>query len=204
MAYSDFSFADLKKFHLSITSNNRMFEQVQPLPAEDWLVRMLERSVTRAQAIGTEKARSEFIIAPILLETQIIVGAERLALFSGTEFNVDETQGLKGRCDYMFCSSTNSFQIEAPILAVVEAKTDNINAALPQCIAELLASQIFNEREGVSIPELYGVVTTGSLWRFLRLKALTVEVEERDRSVSDLEELLGILVSITRVGSASA
>ncbi len=198
MAYSDFTFTELKKFHLNLISNNAMFEEVQPLAAEDWLVRMLERSVLRAQSIGTEKARSEFIIAPILLETQVLVGSEKVSLFSGTEFNVDEEQGLKGRCDYLFCCSANSFQIETPVIAVVEAKTDNINAAFPQCIAEMLAARIFNEREGRILPCIYGVVTTGSLWRFMKLVGDTIESEERDRSVSDLEELLGILVFIVR------
>jgi hypothetical protein len=198
MAYSDFTFNDLKPFNVKIVSNNQLFTAVAPLPAEEWLVRMLERSVLRAQSIGTEKARSEFIIAPILLEAQVLVGAEKVSLFSGTDFNVDEARGLKGRCDYLFCRSANSFQIETPVITVVEAKTDNINAAFPQCIAEMLAARIFNEREGLTIPCVYGVVTTGSLWRFMKLTGTTIESEERDRSVSDLEELLGILVFILR------
>lgn len=198
MAFSDFTFSSLKKFSLKITSNNELFTSVEPLLPKEWLVRMLERSVARAQAIGTEKARSEFIIEPILLEAQLLAGADKIALFSGTEFIVDEAQGLNGRCDYLFSRSSNSFLIEAPVVAVVEANTDNINAALPQCIAEMLAAQMFNEREGLNFRYVYGIVTTGSLWRLMRLNGSLVESEERDRSVGQLEELLGILVYILR------
>jgi hypothetical protein len=200
MAYSDFTFGDVtSRLRLSIEATNELFSNVQPLQAEDWLVRMLSRSVQRAQSIGTEKARSEFIVAPILLEAQELAGAG-ISLFSGTEFKVDEVQGLTGFCDYLFSRSKNAFLVEAPVIAVVEATNDNINTALPQCVAEMAAAQIFNTHAGNAIAAVYGVVTTGSLWRFLRLRGTVIEVEDRDRPVNLLEELLGILVHILRHG----
>ncbi|MEZ4632843.1 MAG: hypothetical protein R2880_19390 [Deinococcales bacterium] len=53
-------------------------------------------------AIGTEKAKSEFIIAPILAELRFMAKHE-----IRIEFNVDDAQGLNGRCDYVLSQSNN-------------------------------------------------------------------------------------------------
>ena len=59
-------------------------------------------------------------------------------------------------------------EIETPVRVVVEAKKENINAGIPQCFAELIAAQIFNVNAAPPVETLYGVVTTGTEWQFLR------------------------------------
>jgi transketolase C-terminal domain/subunit len=52
---------------------------------------------------------------------------------------------------------------------IVEAKNENIKGGLGQCVAEMVAAQIFNEREANAIDTIYGAVTTGEIWKFLKL-----------------------------------
>jgi hypothetical protein len=86
--------------------------------------------------------------------------------------------------------------VEAPILAVVEAKREDISAGLGPCVAEMVAIQLFNEREGTPMPAAYGCVTSGNLWRFLKLagKALAIDVPEY--GLGHLAKILAILVHI--------
>lgn len=71
----------------------------------------------------------------------------RVGLFSGTEFAVDREKGLTGFCDFLLTASSSQMDRRAPVLAVVEAKNDNIRNGVPQCIAEMHAAAIFNARE---------------------------------------------------------
>lgn len=94
----------------------------------------------------------------------------QISLFSGTEFNVDKSKGLTGRCDFIISSSRKQLEVTAPVVTIVEAKNDNIKSGLAQCIAEMVAAQLFNRQKKNQISCIYGIVTTGSNWKFLRLK----------------------------------
>ena len=84
------------------------------------------------------------------------------------------------------------------MLAVVEAKNESIKIGLAQCMAEMLAAQKFNSQRGTETPILYGVVTTGSAWKFLRLSGVEVVVDEAEYHIEQLETILGILVYMVR------
>ena len=99
-----------------------------------------------ALAMNTEKARSELIIAPILMEA-IRLARPPVSLFSGAAFDVDKEQGLNGACDYLITRSAERFFISQPLIAVVEAKKEDIVGGLGQCVAAMVAARIFNERE---------------------------------------------------------
>lgn len=72
--------------------------------------------------------------------------------------------------------------VTAPVLAVVEAKREDLTAGVAQCIAEMYAAALFNARDGEPRETLYGTVTSGTNWRFLRLRGLLAEVEFRNTS----------------------
>ena len=118
-----------------------------------------------ALAQELEKARSEFIIAPILAELYDQAQNE-LSLFSGWELNVDFELGLVGRCDFLISRSSNQTYLESPIVVAVTAKQDDFRQGINQCIAEMIAARIFNERDGTGIEKIFGCVTTGDVWRF--------------------------------------
>jgi len=44
-----------------------------------------------------------------------------------------------------------------------------------------------------SITTIYGVVTTGTNWKFLRLQDQLVEIDLQEYYVSEIEQILGIL-----------
>jgi hypothetical protein len=201
--YSEFSIDEVKsRFKLRIAETEEYFANVPPIQVSDFLIRMLAENIPLAVAISTEKARSELIIAPVLLEARRQV-QKRVSLFSGVEFTVDQDQGLNGVCDYLLSLSPEQLTIEAPVVAVVEAKNDNLKAGLGQCMAEMVASRLFNQKRERPLTRVYGVVTTGSLWKFLRLEGDVVSLDLREYPISELGRVVGILVSMVRPESSS-
>jgi hypothetical protein len=196
VSYGEFSIEEVKeRFQLQIAETEEFFAAISPVEISDFLTRMLAENIPLAVAISTEKARSELIIVPVLLETRRQV-LRRVSLFSGIEFNVDQSRGLNGICDYLMSLSPEQLTIEAPVVAIVEAKNDNIKSGLGQCMAEMVAARLFNQRKGRELPRVYGVVTTGSLWKFLRLEGNVVSLDLRDYPISELGRVVGILVSM--------
>lgn len=196
MPYSQFSLpAIVKTFDLIITKKVTLFDAVTPFSRSAILKEILDYNVPLAIANNTEKARSEMIIVPILLDLKKQL-ANQISLFSGVEFNVDAEKGLMGFCDFIISQSPEQLFVNAPVIMLVEAKNDNIKNGLGQCVAEMLAAQQFNQQEQNNIDEIYGVVTTGTIWQFLRLKGKTVEIELKEYYLSELDEILSIFAVI--------
>ncbi len=196
MAYSDFTLDDIKtKFQLLIREDTDVFAHVDGVEVSETLQTILQEYIPLALAINTEKSRSEMMIAPILVEFRRMV-RRQVSLFSGLEFNVDVQQGLNGVCDFIVSHSTEQLYITTPIIMIVEAKNENMKAGLPQCIAAMVAAWLFNERQEHSIETLYGVVTTGNIWKFLQWAEGTVYVDLAEYHISNLGKLLGILLSM--------
>ncbi len=194
MAYSDF---DLKKvrtdFGLHIDEQPDLFADVTPVQPGATLVNALAETARLAIAIHTEKARSEMLITPVLLEIWRQAQSQ-ISLFSGTEFRVDEARGLTGYCDYILSRSKEQLTINAPVVMVVEARNENIKGGLGQCMAEMIAAQMFNAQEGNAIDTIYGAVTTGEIWKFLKLMGVVVSIDLSDYYiVRDVHNILGIL-----------
>lgn len=195
MAYSDFTLQKLKKdFGLKVDEQSDLFVAVEPVAGSDLLNDTLQETVQLAIAINTEKARSEMIITPVLLEIRRQAKSQ-ISLFSGTDFNVDEEMGLNGYCDYILSRSREQLTINAPVILITEAKNENIKAGLGQCIAGMVAAQLFNQREGQPIEAIYGAVTTGEIWKFLKLVNTTVSIDLTDYYIlPNLNKILGILM----------
>jgi hypothetical protein len=100
------------------------------------------------------------LIAPVLVEFKLL-HRDRIAVFSGIEFNVDEAAGLKGRCDFILARNPEQLDLTAPLCVLVEAKNENIIAGIPQCLAEMVAAQRFNQKFGAPEGPIFGIVTTG-------------------------------------------
>lgn len=193
MAYSNFSLSEVcTKFGITLTEDQDLFPTASPLPATDLLRQLLDDHLPIATAISTEKARSELLIAPILMDLRRQI-PHRLSLFSGTEFNVDPAQGLSGFCDFLLSASPEQFFIQAPVTVIVEAKNENITSGLGQCIAELIAAQQFNAQTQTAIATLYGAVTTGTNWRFLTLHDKHAHIDRTEYYIKEIDHILGIL-----------
>ncbi len=194
MAYSDFSIRKVKQsFNLTLVSGGSFFPPIEPVAANPYLVEFLQESLPLAIAMGSEKARSELIISPILFEMRKILD-RKISFFSGEEFTVDPSVGLNGTCDFLISKSPEQLIIEAPAVVIVEAKKENLKGGLGQCMAEMVAAQRFNEANQQPTQVIYGSVTSGNLWTFLKLEQQTVTIDLTDYLVSPVEKLLGILV----------
>lgn len=196
MAYSDFNLQIVTStFELTISDKIDMFAGVSELESSTLLVEILKDNVPLALSSNTEKSRSEMIIAPILIELRKQLKLE-ISLFSGIDFTVDAEKGLNGSCDFLISHSPELLLVKSPIIIIVEAKKENINGGLGQCVAEMLAARIFNEREGNEIPAIYGAVTSGTNWKFLKLKGQVIEIDLTEYYLRDVNKILGILASV--------
>ena len=197
MAYSNLSTKDLKKnFGVTEVIRANVFAEISPRPISDWLKKTLQLNVIFALDQGTEKARSEFIIAPILVELRQ-QAEEKISIFSGVEFDVDALRGLTGRCDFLISRSAYQRVLEAPIVVAVEAKREDFDGGITQCAAEMIAARIYNEQEENPAHNIYGIVTTGDIWRFLALRGNVVEIEENPFDLAEIEQIMGILWAMT-------
>ena len=195
MAYNKFTVQTItKNFNLELIENEILFNSVERIIPSPLLAQLMEKYLPLAHAIGTEKARSEFIIAPILAELTEITH-HSISLFSGIDFTVDRQHGLSGRCDFLISASPIQYNLTAPVLALVEAKNDNINNGLGQCMAEMVAAQIFNQKEN-SERIIYGAVSTGSVWHFLKLEKNRIYIDKQTYFIDSLDLLLGVLYKI--------
>jgi hypothetical protein len=137
-------------FDITIVDKVGIFANLPESQYSDFLGQTLQENISLALAINTEKARSELIVTPILVELRKQFDYQ-ISFFSGKEFNIDSEKGLNGFCDFLISRSSEQLLIKTPVVALVEAKNDNIQAGLPQCMAEMIAARIFNER-GFTIP----------------------------------------------------
>lgn len=104
------------------------------LRAGELLEEILRENLPIALASNTEKARSELIIAPILVELRRKL-ERKISLFSGINFTVEPELGLNGNCDFIISLSEEILFMTAPVITLVEAKKEDLNAGLGQCVA---------------------------------------------------------------------
>ncbi|MFN6513877.1 MAG: hypothetical protein RMY29_005185 [Nostoc sp. CreGUA01] len=195
MAYSDFSLGRAKQeFSLTTLEKRDIFAAAPELAASNLLAETLNYNLEIALGSNSEKARSELIIAPILVDLRRQL-REQVSLFSGVDFTVDNAKGLNGTCDFIITKSPEILILTAPVITVVEAKKENINAGLGQCAVEMIAAQIFNQQAATEIKTIYGAVTTGSIWQFLKLEEQTLTIDLSEYYLKDVNKILGILAS---------
>ncbi|MFN0203915.1 MAG: hypothetical protein ACKVTZ_20510 [Bacteroidia bacterium] len=192
-SYSDFTLNNLKTmFGISDKLQNLQLETDGIIPSE-WLQTTLAMRKKLPQK--TEKAKSEFRIVPILMELHSR-NEEKFTFFSGYTFDVDETKALKGRCDFLLTKEAHSTDIEAPIIGIFEAKDDNVDAWVAQCGAEMYAARLFNQQNNEPIELIYGAVTNGYEWLFLRLQENLLLIDTERYNLDNLPKLLGALQKI--------
>lgn len=193
MFYSDFSLSSVRKiFQLKLIEKADLFVDCSELQPSSLLNEILKENLSLALASNTEKSRSEMLIAPILIDLSRQC-FNRIGIFSGVNFSVDTSQGLNGNCDFLISYSENLLLITAPIITLVEAKKEDLNGGLGQCIAEMIAAQYFNQREENEIKEIYGVVTSGTVWKFMKLIDRDVWIDLTEYYLDNLPKILGIL-----------
>lgn len=190
MTYSDFTLERVcTTFGLDLRQD-ALFDQVPTVAVPSWLRDWLTR--TRPFAFGSEKARSEFLVVPILMMS-VERSKHRLSIYSGQRMDAAPDRGLVGECDFLLTRTPPLPILRAPVVTLVEAKKHDIDVGLGQCAAQMVGAHLFNERAGQSIPRIFGGVTTGEIWQFLQLEADTLTIDSARYYLDNLELLLGAL-----------
>ena len=190
-SYSAFTIDELLAMGLFIDEENFLYkETITDIQPSDFLLEALARGKRRK--LKSEKAKSEHIITPILTEIEEI-NKGKFATFSGYRFNVDKNLGLVGYCDFILTKEAKSPIIQAPVFCLVEAKNDNLEIGLAQCIAEMYAAQLFNQKKNKPLNVIYGATTFGFEWKFLQLIGNKVNIDNEIYYINELPKLLGVL-----------
>ena len=195
MSYSQFkTLASVKDaFGITTLEGVRFLPELTELVPSQMLHDYLQFGMPIATATGSEKVRSELLITPILLEVRQIL-KQQIGFFSGEDFTVDESVGLNGTCDFLLSRSPALIEIEAPVFTLVEAKKADLRLGLGQCAAEMVAAQRFNAMKGQTIKAIYGAVSSGTQWRFMRLVGHELTIDVTDYPLTPVGQILAYLV----------
>jgi hypothetical protein len=189
MAYNDFALDKVEKLLEVALQTVDLFPPLTPLPIPDWLREVLGRGMQLF--LLSEKARSEFIVSPILLATREL-SHNSITIFSGQRLDVLPEKGLVGECDFILANSPPVPTLHGPLVTLVEAKKNDIELGMGQCIAQMVGAQIFNDRDGRPPAPVFGCVTTGEAWQFLRLEGSIVDIDRIRYYINDVGLLLAV------------
>lgn len=190
-SYSNFKTVDdIKSLGINMVAVSLFGNNVPEVKPSNWLAQTLE--VYKATPSGSEKAKSELTITPIFGDLRLR-NPQKFSFFSGYQLNVLPEKGLRGFCDFILSKKYNAVLLESPLLVVVEAKLrEDLPDALPQCIAAMYAAQILNQRNDENLPYIYGVVTNGQEWLFVKLANMMAYVDTERYFTARLPQLLGV------------
>ncbi len=193
-SYSDFNLNDLTRL---FAIENRQIDLNLTVCAEKiipstWLIESLKKSLRIT--LNSEKAKSEWLIVPVLTELHEN-NIDKFNIFSGNSFDVLPEKSLKGRCDYLL-NKGQSVNITAPVIGIFEAKDDSLEKWYGQCGAEMLAAQLFNQQQNIPYSIIYGAVSNGYEWIFLRLEKKMLWIDSQRYYLQDVSQLLTALQTI--------
>jgi hypothetical protein len=193
MAYSDFTLDAVRKAFGLTLKRAPLFATVDSVDVPQWLTALLEKG--RPLAFSSEKARSEFILVPILLASREL-HHDSFSIYSGERLDSDPSRGLNGECDFILTNTPPLPVIQAPIVVIVEAKKNDIEAGLGQCVAQMVGARLFNQKEGNGIELIFGCVTTGEAWQFLKLERDDVLIDSDRYYIDRVDKILGMFQAI--------
>ncbi len=193
MAYSDFTLDSVEKVLGVNLQQGVLFESVDSLEVPPWLQEALRKGMQLA--LLSEKVRSELIVMPILLTCRELCG-NRFAIYSGERLDVDPERGLVGQCDFILTTTPPFPMLKSPIVTIVEAKNQYIEGGLGQCAAQMVGARLFNQNGGKEPATIYGCVTTGEAWQFLRLDGTTIVIDRNRYYIDNVGTILGVFQAI--------
>jgi len=181
-SFSSFKFDEAFK-QLGITQLKQWtLEKVSLEPSS-----FFQQYMERLKVFDTRRSEEskKFIIDALLLE--VAPQFPTLKTWKGAPL---ESDLLQGEADYLV--TENQAFIETPMLCVIEAKKDDFEQGLAQCLVEMQACQWQNIQAGRQI-EILGIVSNGQGWVFYKLDINGQVFESATYSLGDLPLLLGVL-----------
>ena len=189
MAYSNFTLDRIREELGVENQRTKILTDFEPVVPSDKLVKELQE--VEELPIRSEKAKSEWIVVPILKELRNR-NNKYFTIYSGDVLIADEEKGLKGECDFILAKDIGTFDINYPIIQIVEAKKNDVELGVPQCAAQLIGAKIYNEKKGVKLDKIYGCVTTGNEWLFMKFEDDCIEINTKVYYLIEIDNILGI------------
>ena len=204
MSYRDFKFPDVVERLSLELYQEPLFADAAPFELSQRMLESLDSGLKLSNTINNEKARSEFVVAPLLLELWQRF-AHSFGLFSGWELNVDQESGLVGICDFILAREPMMLMLRSPVLAIVVARNDHVRNGFGQCISSMHAAQLYNKTREEARTGMYGASTTGAQWQLFRLdgKRLIVDTSELNL-MADTSRVAGILMDIVHTSKGTS
>ncbi len=193
MSYSDFTLQLIEANFGVKSTPGPLFGDATPASVPGWLRDQLERGLETP--LVSEKARSELIVMPVLQACREL-SHKTISIYSGTRMDASPEQGLVGECDFLLARAPSIPELRAPLIAVVEAKKNDVEAGLGQCVAEMIGARLLNERTGSASGALYGCVTTGEVWQFITLEGSVAVIDRKRYYLVEIAEILGVFQAI--------
>ncbi len=200
MPYNDFSLETVSSVLGVSAGPVDLFPNLDAVAVPTWLREMLERGMR--QVLLSEKARSEFIVVPVLLACQEM-SAGAIAIYSGQQLDVDPDRGLTGECDFILSAAPPVPALRAPLVTIVEAKRNDVESGVWQCIAQMVGAREFNQRAGSGLAAMFGCVTNGEAWQFLRLAGSAAEIDRHRYYIDNVGGILAVLRAIVSTAQRS-
>lgn len=180
--FSSFNLKEAMK-QLSITDLNPWNIDAPPVAPSDFFQQRLKR----LEAFDLESyERSKELLIDAFCE-EAIQSFSKLKIWKGAGL---EGNVVNGSVDYLVAGRKR--YLEAPLLCVVEAKKDDFEQGLAQCLVEMQACQWQNAQLGKTI-DVLGIVTNGSTWQFYQLTTIGQVFETLPYSLNDQPAILGVL-----------
>ena len=193
MSYSDFTLQSIEaRFGVSARPA-ALLPDARPALVPVWLRAQLDRGLELP--LVSEKARSELIVMPVLLACREL-SADSIAIYSGARLDVSPEQGLAGECDFLLARTLPVPEVRAPLAVIVEAKKNDVEAGLGQCVAQMIGARLLNERAGCGEAPVFGCVTTGEVWQFLQLDRSVAAIDRRRYYLDDVAGILGAFEAV--------
>jgi hypothetical protein len=184
-SFSQVTRTDLQElFGLNIIKEKFVPADIQQIPLPSWLDFVLESRRDNLASLRNEKSISESIIAPILMAVQHLF-ADKITVFSGESITTEE---LWGTCDFFITKDPKAYDPQNGYLVLVEAKKNDLFSGVPQCVAEMYAAQKLNNNDD----PVYGCVSTGLEWLFIKLDNKTATTHPEVFTISEVPKILGI------------
>ncbi len=159
------------KFEIQL--QEQIFVQQKKINITQEMLGFIQKNLQLRRNYISESAICETMISPIL---NLVANVNDLPVWSHVRFDVDEKVGLIGVPDFLIApASPIGTTFTKPVICVAEAKKENFNEGWAQALSEMIAAQNFNQDDSM---EVFGIVTTGSIWQFAGLKEniLTMDV----------------------------
>lgn len=181
--FSSFNLAKAFK-QLGVTQLQAWQIQVNAIAPSAFFQERFDR-LKRAFDLRSYEESKKLLIDAICEEA--ILEFEHLKIWKGAAL---ESDTLTGNVDYLIAE--NKAYLEAPLVCVIEAKKDNFEQGLAQCLVEMQACQWQNRQLGKAI-DVQGIVTNGDTWQFYKLTTTAQVYETLPYSLNDVSSILGVL-----------